>query len=371
MRWKDEHIALTAADLQILSQIHFKVDEIPLPDKDKPRLPPLWSPLSYLLWKHHGEAAPILWREYRELQALVKNRDTHYQRVQIPKNSGHGYRLLEIPDFELRFHQEWIREEILSHLPVDDCAYAYRKGVSVRDCAAVHCGQSVLLHLDIRDFFGSVTEEAVSFALHRATGYPEAMADFLAALCCCHKRLPQGAVTSPQLSNLVFMPLDRSIRLWAQAHHWAYSRYADDIFLSGDIGDPQTAIGYIRDTLAYFGFRLNEEKTRIVRPGRQMRVLGITTNEKLQTTRRYRRQVRQEVYYLLRYGEDAAGVKAAGDYETYLLQLLGKVSFLLQINPDDAQARQDKEQLLQLWRQCPRKDPPWVPADLWDELPFD
>ena len=107
----------------------------------------------------------------------------------------------------------------------------------------------------------------------------------------------------------------------------------------------------MRDILRSKGFALNEEKTRVLhREGQSMRVVGIVVNEKLQVSREYRRRVRQEVYYLRKYGMNAKDYRYSAEWgeEHYLWKLLGKVSYILQINPQDHQAQKDKAYLLEL-----------------------
>ena len=353
MRWKDNRIMFSALDLQVLKQAGARMEEIPQSAANQLSVPPIWSLLSYTLLTAEGNCSTDkgVWMRYRALVKLVKEHDRYYRWAYIPKSDGKSMRCLSMPDCQLAQEQRWIYENILKKMPVSPYACAYQKDMTLRDCAKPHRGKAVLLHLDIRDFFGSITEGQVRAVLRRGTGYSESTASFLAALCCHNGHLPQGACTSPALSNLVMRRVDSMLECLTEGMGYAYTRYADDIFISGDIDKPQAVIWQARDILRSKGFALNEEKTRVLhREGQSMRVVGIVVNEKLQVSREYRRRVRQEVYYLRKYGMNAKDYRYSAEWgeEHYLWKLLGKVSYILQINPEDRQAQKDKAYLLEL-----------------------
>ena len=365
MKWEGKQVLFSAADLQVLMQARFRPDEVPDMEEVKEGLPPLWSPLSYTLWKCHGETSrKNLWRQHREALLMAKSGSGYYHHMLVRKNGGSGVRRISVPCYELRDHQRFIYKNLLSRLPLSPRACAYRKGVPLRRCAEPHCGAEVLVHLDIRDFFPSITEEKVSFALHRATGYEEELCDFLAGLCCEGGRLPQGAVTSPALSNLVMAGMDGTFGAMAAMLGFTYTRYADDIYLSSSdrSADAARIVKLARDFLRSEGFELNRDKTRIIRQGRHMAVLGLSVNEKVQVSRRYRREVRQKLHYLKRYGADAQGVQEAGGQEPYALHLLGKVGYILQVNPMDQQALRARLELLTGLHRLHRGMPFWWSA---------
>ncbi len=362
MHRHNDKTRLTPADLMVLKSVHFHPDELPDYPASTPKdVPLLWSPLSYVLYKKHGSISTgRIWEEYRRLKQLAANRDAHYHSVFIRKQSG-GVRRLEIPDEQLRKEQTWICREILSRFRVSPHAYAYVKGRTMRACAEIHAGHDVLIHLDIQNFFGSIPEEMVATCLWYRTAYSRQMADFLATLCCAHKHLPQGGIASPILSNIVFDLVDYGINILCTRYGCSYSRYADDIYISGNLDDPRELLFKVKRWIESYGFTLNEDKTRIIRQGRRMQVLGMTTNtEKVQVSRPYRRAVRQEVYYLFKHGCLADGVAEAGGMVPYAQGLLGKVSYILQINPDDAWARRAKEGLKELLRRMSREGDPYT-----------
>ena len=120
---------------------------------------------------------------------------------------------------------------------------------------------------------------------------------------------------------------------------------------SGDF-DPAEVIRFVRLELKKMGFLLNEQKTRIQRPSQQQTVTGIVVNEKLSIPADYRRKLRQELYYCKKFGIQEhlqkIGLKIPED--TYLMQLLGKVNYVLQIHPDDRDMLEARK-----WLQQPTK----------------
>jgi len=324
---------LEQADLQVMKLCKMPMEELLRETAVKYDIPPLWSVLSYAMLL--GGSAEGIMREYRRLQKLAENTAPFYYRETVPKANG-GLRLLFVPSYRLREQQQRILRLILEALPVDEHAYAYRKGVSFRDCAAPHMGKDWLIHLDLKNFFGSVKENMVFDALLRDTGYPPALCRFFARLCCLHGSLPQGTATSPALSNIVLRPCDEALAKLAETYAVDYTRYSDDLFFSGngtvDVGQ---VIREVTALLAGFGFCVNREKTRVRRRQHRQSVLGLTVNEGVQVSREYRRSLAREIYYLERFGKDADGVKKEKSYLRYVQKLLGKVNYVLQIDPEN------------------------------------
>lgn len=348
MRWHKaaSSLSLSPGDLTVMTQCDMPVSEVLNRQHPNPNIPPLWSVLSYTMLRTRGEPVDI-WKNYRFLQGMAKHRDAWYYRHWIPKASG-GLRMISVPAPTLRSQQEFILEAILKELPVDGRACAYRKGVSITRCAAPHVGQELLIHLDIRDFFGSITENRVYEVLLEETGYSRSLCRFLARMCCHRCRLPQGAVTSPALSNIVFRSCDEELACLAEKWGMEYTRYSDDLFFSGN--GTLMADVFVQEAgtvLRSHGFRLNAEKTKILRRQHRQTVLGLTVNERLQVNRQYRRNLMQELHYLERFEEKCTGALREGDYLRYMQKLLGKVDYVLQIDPDNVRLREERRKLKQ------------------------
>ena len=326
---------LSSRDIMAISQAKVNFAELTQGRPNIHGLPPLWSKMAYVMVAYpNGESLKHFWVKYREISEIAANRDCYYRRAIIPKN-GNGLRRLQVPRYELMWHQHFILKEILRRLPISEHACAYRKGVSLIDLAAPHVGNKILLHFDIKDFFHSIDEQKVFECLIRETGYSKSVCGFLSRLCCDHGHLPQGACTSPMLSNICFKPCDEEIALLASQHNLVYTRYSDDIYISGDIEDEIYFRGRIRCILARNGYQLNSAKTRALKKHQSQQVTSLVINEKLQVNRKYRRALRQEIHYIKRYREDARGARTADSYLEYLYRVQGKIAFVLFVDPEN------------------------------------
>lgn len=337
--------SLTPRDLAVMGEAKVGFKEVTQITPKHSGLPPLWSRLPYLMLLHDAQkTSKYFWKEYREFDDLLRTRDSHYRRSRIPKNNG-GTRELLVPDWDMRRHQRFIQKNILYKIPVSEHACAYHKHRGLVDLARPHIGHEVLIHIDIKDFFTSITEQMVFEALRRETGYAKTVAGYLSRLCCYKHYLPQGACTSPALSNICFKGCDDEIASLAKQNGMAYTRYSDDIYLSGDNVDAKAVVQDVRNILGRHGFHMHNDKTRILGKHQAQMVTAIVVNEKMQVSRAYRRNLRQEIYYLRRFKDGAKAVPPAGDYEDYLYQLLGRLSFVLYVDPENKEFSEAKNMI--------------------------
>ena len=271
----------------------------------------------------------------KTLYAVSNNLNKHYRKASLPKKSG-GYRNLSVPDEVLKSIQKQIAEVLLIHMPVSRYAKAYRFGSSTLRNAKHHVGKQVVLKLDILHFFDSIRYSTVKDRVFPEEIYAEPLRILLTMLCYHKDALPQGAPSSPAITNIILYEFDELIGQWCRERSIAYTRYCDDMTFSGDF-DPAEIIRFVRPELKKMGFLLNEQKTRIQRPGQQQTVTGIVVNEKLSIPADYRRKLRQELYYCRKFGiqEHLQKIGLEISEETYRMQLLGKVNYVLRIHPDD------------------------------------
>ena len=271
----------------------------------------------------------------KTLYAVSNNISKHYHKVKLPKKGG-GYRNLSVPDDILKAIQRQISEVLLIHMPVSRYAKAYRFGSSTLRNAKHHVGKQVVLKLDILHFFDSIRYSTVKDKVFPEEIYAEPLRILLTMLCYHKDALPQGAPSSPAITNIILYEFDELIGQWCRKRGIAYTRYCDDMTFSGDF-DSTEMIRFVRLELKKMGFLLNEQKTRIQRPGQQQTVTGIVVNEKLSIPADYRRKLRQELYYCRKFGIQEhlqkTGLETSDD--TYRMQLLGKVNYVLQVHPDD------------------------------------
>ena len=267
---------------------------------------------------------------------------------------------LLVPDPLLKNVQRNLLHHVLDGFTVSDSAAAYRKGASVAANAGMHQGRKIVMKMDIEDFFGSITFPMVLHHAFPAAYFPPAVGVMLASLCCCHDRLPQGAPTSPAISNLVMKPFDEYMEAWCGEREIVYSRYCDDMTFSG-VFDGSEVKGKVYGFLRSMGFEPNLRKTRILTRGTRQVVTGLVVNERVRVPAPYRRGLRQEIYYCMKYGAKEHLTRTGrqaylndGDEGTrrYLESLLGKTAYVLLASGDgDAWFREAQVRLREMLRQ--------------------
>lgn len=284
----------------------------------------------------------------RTLYAVSNSLAKHYRHAKLPKKSG-GYRTLSIPDAVLKSIQKQIAEVLLVHMPVSRCARAYRFGSSTVKNARPHVAQPVVLKLDILHFFDSIRYADVKDKAFPAEIYAEPLRILLAMLCYHRDALPQGAPTSPAITNIIMYDFDELVGSWCRERAIRYSRYCDDLTFSGDF-DPAEVIRFVGTELRSMGFLLNGQKTRIQRAGQRQTVTGIVVNEKLSIPADCRRKLRQELYYCKKFGISDHLRKTGQDIPegAYRMQLLGRVNYMLQVNPQDRDMLEARSWLLNI-----------------------
>jgi retron-type reverse transcriptase len=272
----------------------------------------------------------------------------HYHRYQIPKRSG-GQRLISAPKPQLAQAQHWVLEKILSRLATTDLAHGFVKRRSIVSNAAAHVGQAVVANMDLADFFPSVTFRRVKGLFQKRMGYSEQVATVLALLttepprlpvaydgrrywaALGERRLPQGACTSPALTNLVCRRLDHRLDGLARSMDFTYTRYADDLTFSGDAVD---SIGRllrgVRSVLTDEGFDENRAKTRIMRRGRRQEVTGVVVNDRPTVSRTEIRRLRAILHNCARHGLESQNRSGHPHFAAYLR---GKVAYVAMVDP--------------------------------------
>lgn len=318
----------------------------------------------FCAWYAPASGEAQLRRRYYQLHRLMEARFRKrcYRTLLLAKRGG-GTRRVLAPSEPLKRVQRAILR-VIEQAEVSPHAAAYRMGRGVLYNAAPHAGQPLLVRLDIRDFFGSIRFAQVFSAIdgalkqsplvgrHYLNAYDRAEYDArrfnqvlsfcFARLCTLEGSLVQGAPTSPMLSNLVFYPVDNRIAAYCAKRGIIYTRYSDDLTFSGNF-NPHALISFIRRLLAENRFALHEGKTAILGKGVRQSVTGVVVNQTPHASRPYRRKIRQELYYLNRFGllEHLRRLEETAETplreEPYLRGLLGRIAFVLQVCPTDAE----------------------------------
>lgn len=287
----------------------------------------------------------------KALYSVTNHRSRHYHPVKIPKGNGE-LRELYVPDEFLKTIQRRIAGRLLIHEAISPYATAYRPGGSVLKNAAPHANSEVLLKLDIRRFFDHIIYPQVKEHAFPAQRYSEANRVLLSLLCIHKDALPQGAPTSPMISNIVMRSFDDEVGHWCRERAITYTRYCDDMTFSGTF-DPGAVIAFVKGELRKNGFFLNDKKTTVLHNGQKKQVTGIVVNEKANASAAYRRKLRQELYFCRKFGIANHLRQLGSDVpaQRYIQQLLGRVNFVLQITPDNGEMQDYKRWLLSTLRQ--------------------
>jgi RNA-directed DNA polymerase len=264
---------------------------------------------------------------YRFIRRIVTREDTAaYRTFYIRKRNGARRRIF-VPSPNLQRVQKWIARHILNRIPCHPRAYAYAPGRGVAPCAEQHCLARWIIKWDIKDFFPSISESDV-YRVFVGFGYGSLVSFEMARLCTsiddsafCHPArrqlaaipaysssivgfLPQGAPSSPMLSNHVASRLDESLSEVAREERLIYTRYADDICLSSAAQSiPRWSISQTKEVVDLVirecGFVPNEAKFRVLRPGSRRAILGLLVHgAKPALLRRFKSRLRRHVYFL-------------------------------------------------------------------------
>ena len=227
----------------------------------------------------------------RLLTSFIHKPAHHYRTFEIGKRGG-GSRVINSPKVFLKVVQYWILDYFLFRLRVHSSCHSYQNKRSILTNAELHVGRRFVANIDIEDYFGSIDRKKVS-ALLRENGFGERVANAFSRLATLNNALPQGAPTSPVISNSYLYEFDEAITKLALDYGLSYTRYADDITISGDSREHVSiAIQQAAALLTSRGLNLNDTKSRIASQGGQQRVTGVVVNVKAQPPRGLRRRVR-------------------------------------------------------------------------------
>jgi len=325
-------------------------NELPKLDNPKDLADALKLTIPQLRWlAYHREAATSL----------------HYRAFTIPKRDG-SQRQIWAPLPILKTAQRWILRNIVEHLPVHGAAHGFLPGRSIATNAAVHNDPKIVLKVDLKDFFPTVTLPRVR-GIFRKAGYREQIATLLAMICTEAPReiveqngktyyvalgprcLPQGAPTSPGLTNTLCLRLDRRLAGLASKLGWRYTRYADDLTFSlpaNHQGVPRlgTLLGSVARVAADEGFAVHPKKTRVARKGTRQKITGLVVNGEgaPRVARSLRREIRAAIHNLetgkgLKEGESLSRIAGFAAYIAMTQPELGK-SYIAQLAALDKKA---------------------------------
>ncbi len=284
-----------------------------------------------------------------------------YRYQWIPKRSGSGWRLLEIPKPMLKHVQRQILQQVLNKFPAHAAAHGFTKGRSILTNAQQHSGKHVILKADLQDFYPSIDFRRVK-SIFRGMGYNIEISWYLARLCTTRMNqhapkpnadaknvwrityaqmpyrelhLPQGAPTSPALANLSAWALDVRLSGLAKKFNVTYTRYADDLTFSGDEKfmrgkSVNVLIRYIKGIIINEKFQKNHDKLKIARQGNRQIVTGLTVNAKPNIKREDFDRLKAILHNCVKKGASSQNLKKVENFQAHLQ---GRIAFMKSINP--------------------------------------
>ena len=326
-------------------------------------VPPITTPaeLARLL-----ELEPYELDWFADCQARERTAPTeplrHYRYYWVAKPSG-SLRLIEAPKPRLKHVQRRLLDTILVNIPPHDAAHGFRPGRSITTFVEPHVGQSIVLKMDLRDFFVSITSARV-IALFLTAGYPEAVARLLTGLCTNtiplevwnqvsesedkrardpaswqasrlyrQPHLPQGAPSSPTLANLAAYRLDARLAGLARQAEASYTRYADDLVFSGGEAFARS-IGRFPIHVAAIAleesFPVQHRKTRVMRQGVRQRAAGVVVNQRINMPRDDYDRLKAILCNCVRHGPHDQNRAGVPDFRAHLA---GRVAHAARLNP--------------------------------------
>ncbi len=283
---------------------------------------------------------------------------SHYKRFYMLKKLG-GMRLISAPMPRLKNAQRWLLDNILQQVPLHPAVHGFRQEHSIVSNAEPHLGQDIVINMDLKDFFPSVNYRRVK-GVFRSLGYSEQLATIFALLCTepevdevvldgetyyvakSERHLPQGAPTSPAMTNIICRRLDCRLQGMADTLNFTYSRYADDLTFSASDNAARNMTKLLWQTkkiVADEGFILHPEKLRIMRKGSRKEVTGIVVNEKLNINRKALHNFRALLFQIEKDGIEGKYWKGS---DAFLSSIKGYANYVAMVNPEKGQPLVDR-----------------------------
>ncbi|MBX3203595.1 MAG: trypsin-like peptidase domain-containing protein [Labilithrix sp.] len=279
-------------------------------------------------------------RDYRDVAALLEvdaptlgfllyrsPPSVRYHTYDVPKRRG-GSRTISAPMASLKFVQRKLNQVLQAVYSVKPSVHGFVDEKSIISNADCHDRRRFVLNVDLENFFGVINFGRVrGMFMGKPYRLPERAATVLAQICCFNNQLPQGAPTSPVVSNMICGQLDAQLQRLARDHKLTYSRYADDLTFSGtnhvpselgadrrapktfDVGPRLTAV------ISANGFAINRKKVRLATAAERQEVTGLVVNRKVNVPRKYIRQVRAMLHAWRKFGLAAAEAEFFARYD--------------------------------------------------------
>jgi hypothetical protein len=288
----------------------------------------------------------LLGRNETYLNSIVHGAESHYREFKLKKRKG-GFRKISVPYPALLECQKWIYKNILSKVEVSYYAHGFAKKKSIVTNAKIHLNQENLLKIDLKNFFPSIKKGRV-IAMFCKLGYSTEVSFYLASICCENDCLPQGAPTSPAISNIIARSLDNRLFALCKKFDIKYTRYADDLaFSSANIS--VRFIDYVEDIIITESFEINKSKTQLHKGKGKRIITGVAVNGKIaKAPKNYKRKLFQTLYYIQKFGLNSHRTKLKIRNPIYLESLIGKLNYILAIEPNNDKAKHYLSMLIEI-----------------------
>jgi RNA-directed DNA polymerase len=268
--------------------------------------------------EHPGHKAKPITAKLLNYYAFHKG-STRYRTFAIPKKTRGEFREIKAPDYGLlRLQRLLLRCLTAAFTTCDDAAHGFVPGRSILTNAQPHAGRRFVLNLDLKDFFPNTSVQRVVTVLQLPPfALAKPVAHLVASLCCDQGSLPQGAPTSPLLTNVVCQRLDRRLRHLARQHRCTYTRYADDLTFSSNRPAFQEQFHQeLNAILSAEGYAQNDKKQRLQTNRQRQEVTGVVVNERPNVPREYVRQIRAMLHNWEIKGYEAANATLRQQYSS-------------------------------------------------------
>jgi len=267
------------------------------------------------------------------------------------KNGKLKKRYLQIPDKRLMYIQKKLKTKIFDKVELPEYVTGFRKGKSIVDTAKVHCNKSIVVSIDISNYFNSIHQWHLQKMFQEMFGYAPRVSKIISEICTYKYFVPQGAPSSPTLSNLVgYFYFDKQVKDIADKYGFDMTRYADDITLSTDKEYPREIVelesgvkyiqsdidkmlGEIDKVLQKSKFKLNRQKTKVMRGEARKYVVGIVTNKEPNIIMHKYKTLKCILHNLLFNSVQDEAIKTGRTEYEFLAWLRGNLNFLNQVNP--------------------------------------
>lgn len=244
----------------------------------------------------------------------------------------------------MRVVQHRILTKLLDFANIPNYIYAFEKNKSIPSMAQIHVEKALVVSIDLKDFFHSITQkQLLEIFIRMGIGDPAART--LSEICTYKYFVPQGALTSPKIANIITThTFGESVKEYCRSNNLDVTIYADDITISTNNLEvsAQQIIQSISAFIKTAGFRVNHEKTKIMRSSRRQYVCGVVVNKKTNLMRKERNRLRAIVHNVIKNGVEEEAKKTGSVPEVFLNQLRGKINWYRQLNRDQGGKLFDK-----------------------------